>query len=85
MSHALLLPNTFQYIQALKKVGFSEPQAQTIVETINSVDQTALATKKDISDLDIRISQLETRLTTNFTMMLLAQAALVVGLIQYLK
>jgi hypothetical protein len=89
MSHALLLPNTFQYIQALKKVGFEEVQAEKIVETINSVDVSSFATKKDIADLesrmDLKFAQLESRLITTISALLIGQSAIIVGLVQYLK
>lgn len=74
---AFVIRDTHKLIAHLQKRGFSAQQAEGITEAIKEVDASSLATKDDINQTTTII-----KWTTG---MLLAQAALVVTLIEYLK
>lgn len=57
--------DTLHYVKALKKVGFSEEQAETFArvqkESLSECLDTTLATKADLQDVKSTIQKLEAR------------------------
>lgn len=52
-----------KYTRKLEEVGFTREQAETHVDIMTEIIETTLATKQDIKDLRVDMSQLEYRLT----------------------
>ena len=65
-------------VKKLEKGGLTRAQADAITSVIQDIDTSPLATKHDLDKQTVK-------LITWFTGALLAQGALVVALIQYLK
>ena len=75
---ATLVLDTHKAISRLKEAGFEETKAKAIVDSLQEAD---FVTKQD---LDIAITNLESRLYRSGFFALLAQAALIVALIELL-
>jgi hypothetical protein len=73
-----LVIDTNGIIKKLEARGFSRTQAEGITEALKELDVSTLATKSDLKDLELRLVKW-------IAGMLLAQGALIVALIQYLK
>ena len=71
-----LVIDTNSVVKKLEQRGFS--QAEGITEALKELDISTLATKSDLKDLELRLVKW-------IAGMLLAQGALIVALIQYLK
>jgi len=54
--------DTLTVAQILRNRGFTEDQATGVVEAFREIDASALATKADIRELDVKIERVETRL-----------------------
>lgn len=84
-----LVIDTNGIVKKLEARGFSRTQAEGITEALRELDTSSLATKADLKDLrrdiEIAMSKQTVQLLTWITGMLLAQAALVVSLLQYLQ
>jgi hypothetical protein len=81
-----LVIDTNGIVKKLEQRGFSRTQAEGITEALKELDISPLATK---SDLELALAKQSAKIITTIvtwtTGALLAQGALVVGLIQYLK
>ena len=75
---ATLVLDTHKAIARLKKAGFEESKAEAIIESLQEVE---FVTKQD---LETALTQLESRLYKWGFTALLAQAALIVALIELL-
>ena len=75
---ATIAVDTYKTVTRLQERGFTKQQAEALVEAAQEIDLSAFATKADIKDL-------KDDLIKWFSGMLLAQAAVVVALIQYFK
>lgn len=77
-----LVLDTNGIVKKLEASGFSRAQAEGITEVIKQLDISALATKHD---LEIALARQTTKLITWMSGALLAQAALIVAILQYLQ
>jgi hypothetical protein len=73
-----LVIDTNSIVKQLEQRGFSRTQAEGITEVLKKLDTSALATKSDLRDLELRLVKW-------IAGMLLAQAAFIIAFIQYLK
>jgi len=84
-----LVIDTSNIVKKLEQRGFSRMQAEGITEVLRELDTSPFSTKADLKDavstLEISIAKQGTNIVFWMTGALLAQGALVVGLIQYLK
>ena len=84
-----LVVDTNGIVKKLEQRGFSRAQAEGITEVLKELDTSPLATKVDVKDavqeLELAISRTASTTIMWMTGALLAQGALVVGLIQYFK
>jgi hypothetical protein len=87
MSNAIAF-DTLAYAKKLKKVGFTEEQAEVQAETLAQTIDERLATKKDILDLRRDMKEMELRLKHDLTIrlgaMLTAGIAIVAALVKLL-
>jgi hypothetical protein len=74
--------DTNNVIKRLIAGGFSRSQAERITEVLNELVGSRLATKVD---LELGLAKQTIRLLTWMTGMLIAQGALIVGLVEYFK
>jgi hypothetical protein len=77
-----LVIDTNGIVKKLEQRGFSRTQAEGITEALKELDVSSLVTK---ADLKLAIATQTTTIITWMFGALLAQSALVVALIQYLK
>ena len=77
-----LVVDTNGIVKKLEQRGFSRTQAEGITDALKELDTSQLVTK---ADLQVALAKQTVTIVTWMTAMLLAQGALVVGLIQYLK
>jgi hypothetical protein len=77
-----LVIDTNGIVKKLEQRGFSRPQAEGITEALKELDVSSLVTK---ADLELALATQTTTIITWMFGALLAQGALVVALIQYLK
>jgi hypothetical protein len=84
-----LVVDTNGIVKKLEQRGFSRTQAEGITDALKELDTSNLVTKSDLKDavqsLEITIAKTTTTLIIWMAGALLAQGALVVALIQYLK
>jgi len=81
---ATLVLDTHRAILRLKEAGFEEIKAEAIVQSLQDVDLQSFATKEDIALLKADLAKLEKNLYKSGLFALLAQAALIVALIELL-
>lgn len=55
--------DTYRLVNVLKQRGFSEQQAGGIVEVLQEIDLGNLASKQDIRNLEMKLRELELRMT----------------------
>ncbi len=55
MEHAVLF-DTYAYVKKLKSVGFTEEQAAVQAEALKDLIDEHLATKKDLKELELRLT-----------------------------
>lgn len=55
MANATLIVDTNGIIKKLEQRGFSRTQAEGITEALKELDTSALATKADLKDLELRL------------------------------
>jgi hypothetical protein len=77
-----LVVDTNGIVKKLEQRGFSRTQAEGITDALKELDTSNLVTK---ADLQVALAKQTVTIVTWMTAMLLAQGALVVALIQYLK
>ena len=77
-----LVIDTSTIVKKLEQPGFSRTQAEGVADALKEIDASALATK---TDLHIALAQQTTSIVKWVSAVLLAQAALIVALMQYLK
>jgi hypothetical protein len=77
-----LVIDTNGIVKELEQRGFSRTQAEGITEALKELDVSSLVTK---ADLELALATQTTTIITWMFGALLAQGALVVALIQYLK
>ena len=77
-----LVVDTNGIVKKLEQRGFSRTQAEGITDALKELDTSKLVTK---ADLQVALAKQTVTIVTWMTAMLLAQGALVVALIQYLK
>ncbi|MBF0344237.1 MAG: DUF1640 domain-containing protein [Nitrospirae bacterium] len=53
---ATLIFDTHAYVKKLKSVGFTEEQAEVQAEAMSSLIEEGLATKRDLRELELRLS-----------------------------
>jgi hypothetical protein len=84
-----LVVDTNGIVKKLEQRGFSRTQAEGITDALKELDTSALVTKSDLKGavqaLEITIAKTTTTMIIWMAGALLAQGALVVALIQYLK
>jgi hypothetical protein len=74
--------DTSGIVKKLEASGFSRVQAEGITEVIKQLDISALATKQD---LELALARQTTKLITWTSGSLLAQAAVIIAILQYLQ
>lgn len=77
-----LVVDTNGIVKKLEASGFSRVQAEGITEAIKQLDVSSLATKHD---LEIALARQTTKLITWMSGSLLAQAAVIIAILQYLQ
>lgn len=77
-----LVLDTNGIVRKLEQSGFSRVQAEGITEVIKQLDISSLATKHD---LEIALARQTTKLITWMSGSLLAQAAVIIAILQYLQ
>jgi hypothetical protein len=84
-----LVDDTSGIVKKLEQRGFSRVQAEGITEVLRELDTSPLATKTDLKEavkaLEIALAKSNTNVIIWMTGALLAQGALVVALIEFLK
>ena len=84
-----LVIDTNGIVKKLEARGFSRTQAEGITDALKELDVSSLVTKSDVKDLrrdiEVAMGRQTVQLLTWMTGMLVAQGALIVALIQYLK
>lgn len=55
--------DTYRLVNLLKERGFNEQQASGIVEVIQEIDLSSLANRADIRELEVKLRELELRMT----------------------
>ena len=72
--------NTLKYAKILEEVGFSREQAETSIKILVEIMEDKLASKQDLKELEskmeLRFSQLESKLTIKMGTMLAASIAI---------
>ena len=90
-----LVFDTLAYAKKLKAVGFTEDQAEVQAETLAELLDDQLATKRDIKELEVKITEvesnlkrdikeLEMRLTIRLGVMMAASIAIIAALVKLL-
>jgi hypothetical protein len=78
--------DTYKVVNMLQTKGFTKDQAEALVEAAKEIDLSEIATKGDLKDLKNElhgeIRELQINLMKWITGMLLAQAGLIVALLQ---
>ena len=82
---ATIAIDTYKAIKRLQERGFTKDQAEALVSVAEEIDISGLATKADLQELRLDFEKALHRQTWAFVGIMLAQGALVVALIQYLK
>jgi hypothetical protein len=86
---ATIAVDTHEVITQLQASGFTKQQAEALVSAAKKVDLSGFATKADLNDavhtLQIAMRDQAFTIVKWMTGMLLAQGALIVGLIELLK
>ena len=77
-----LVVDTNGVVKKLEQRGFSRAQAEGITEALKELDTSKLVTK---ADLEIALANQTITIIKWMTGMLLAQGALIVALLEYLK
>jgi hypothetical protein len=84
-----LVVDTNGIVKKLEQRGFSRVQAEGITEVLKELDTSPLVTKTDLKEavqtLQVALAKNNTSLIIWITGALLAQGALTVGLIEFLK
>jgi hypothetical protein len=75
---ATIAIDTYKVIKRLQERGFSRDQAEALVAVAQEVDISTMATKADLSALEVRLYKF-------LFVAMSAQTALIVGLLQLLK
>ena len=78
---SVLVFDTHAYIKKLKAVGFSEEQAEAQAEALSSLIDEQLATKRDLRELEERLTY---RLTLRLGSMLVAAVGILAALVKLL-
>lgn len=85
---ATLVIDTHEFVNGLTKAGVPEKQARAIVEGLQKIDLTQVATKEDVlllkKDLQIEIQQVKIDMIKWFVPLLLGQAALFALIVKWL-
>jgi len=74
--------DTLGYFEKLKAAGFTESQAKAQAEALRDVIEDKLATKRDLQELELRLTY---QLTVRFGTMLAAAVAILAALIVLIK
>ena len=85
MATGSLIFDKYAVIQKLQKCGFTHDQAEGIAEVLAEPDASALATKLDLQVLKTDFEKALHRQTWGLVGVIIAQGALVVTLLEYLK
>jgi hypothetical protein len=75
---ATIAIDTYKVIKRLQERGFTKDQAEALVSVAQEVDISNMATKADLSALEVRLYKF-------LFLAMSAQTALIVGLLQLLK
>jgi hypothetical protein len=75
---ATIAIDTYKVIKRLQERGFSKDQAEALVAVAQEVDISSMATKADLTSLEVRLYKF-------LFAAMSAQTALIVGLLQLLK
>ena len=70
--------DTHKAVKALTEVGFSEPQAESVVSTVSDAIGGELATKADLKELELR-------LTLRFGGMTIAAVGIMIAAMTFLE
>ena len=73
--------DTYRLVNTLKEHGFTEQQAGGIVEVIQEIDLSNLATKADIRALEVKIRELELRMTIKLGGLIVAGTGVIAALL----
>jgi len=84
MSNAGILYDKYAVIQKLQKGGFTHAQAESIADVIANPDASALATKLDLQVLKTDFEKALHRQTWGLIGVIFAQAAFIIGVLQFL-
>lgn len=77
-----LVIDTNGIVKKLEASGFSRAQAEGLTQVINQLDVSSLVTKHD---LEIALARQTTKLVIWMSGSLLAQAAVIIAILQYLQ
>jgi len=75
----LLVFDTHAYVKKLKRVGFSEEQAEVQAEALSALIEERRATKRDLKELEERLTY---RLTLRLGGMMVAAVGIVAALVK---
>jgi len=78
---SVLVFDTHSYVKKLKAVGFSEEQAEVQVEALSALIEEQLATKRDLKELEERLTY---RLTLRLGSMMVAAVGIIAALVKLL-
>jgi len=77
--------NTYELIKNLEKTGLSEKQAAAITTGILQIHDSAdLATKADLRELELRLRELELRMTIKLGSMMIIAVGVLTAVIKFL-
>ncbi|MCA9078462.1 MAG: hypothetical protein KDA93_25770 [Planctomycetaceae bacterium] len=77
-----VIADTHRLISQLTQRGFTEQQAEVMIEVAQELDLSELATRRDITDLQHQLEKLELRLTINLGSLMAAGIG-VLALLKY--
>lgn len=78
---SVLVFDTHAYVKKLEAVGFSEEQAEVQAEVLSALIEEQLATKRDLKELEERLTY---RLTLRLGSMMMAAVGIVAALVKLL-
>ena len=81
---SILAFDTYAAVTRLKEAGFSEAQAKGVIDTFREVDTSDVATKNDMRELELRIRELELRMTIKLGGLIVAATGIILAALRYL-
>ena len=76
--------DTLQFAKKLKEAGFTERQAEVQAEALAEIIDDKIATKQDIHDLEVKMKELEYRMTIKVGSMMVIAVGILIAAMKYI-